>query len=143
MVYDPLHERHSQLLESRPTLPGAVDGNPLNRPGVPHESKPPARVGAAYWTSPDRQTSAEKPLVGQGRALTPVYSTANPPRGLSGVVRRFAYTIPDYRARRWMLLLLADRIDVLEHNPRALIKLLAGVAAVGVGVYAVRGLRDS
>jgi len=42
-----------------------------------------------------------------------------------------------------MLLLLADRIDVLEHNPRALIKLLAGVAAVGVGVYAVRGLRDS
>jgi hypothetical protein len=29
-------------------------------------------------------------------------------------MRRMAYRIPEWRARHWMLLLLADRVDVVE-----------------------------
>src|SRR5690606_24051434 len=48
------------------------------------------------------------------KRLTPVYGTAQPPRGVSGVLRRIAYRIPEHRARHWLLLLFADRVDVLE-----------------------------
>jgi hypothetical protein len=76
-----------------------------------------------------RQQSGEpRPMVGPNRFLTPVYSTALPPRGLSGVLRRAAYKIPDYKPRRWMLLLAADRVDVLEH-------MKLGRAVVGVSVF--------
>jgi hypothetical protein len=47
-------------------------------------------------------------------AKTPVFSTALPPRGLSGALRRLAHRVPDHRATHWLILLLADRIDAVE-----------------------------
>jgi hypothetical protein len=38
------------------------------------------------------------------------------PRGLSGLVRRAAYRVPEHRTARWALLLAGDRLDVLEHR---------------------------
>jgi hypothetical protein len=73
--------------------------------------------------------------------LTPVYSTAIPVRGLSGLLRRAAYKVPDYKARRWLLLIVADRIDALEHRPGALTKALAGVGLVTLAVFAARRLK--
>ena len=46
--------------------------------------------------------------------VTPVYGTSVEPRGLSGIVRRASYKIPEHNASRWMLLILSDRIDVVE-----------------------------
>jgi hypothetical protein len=43
--------------------------------------------------------------------ITPVFGTAQPPRGLTGMLRRMAYSFPEHRARRWMLLILTDRIE--------------------------------
>jgi len=45
-------------------------------------------------------------------ALTPVFGTAQPPAGLSGILRRMAYRVPEHRPRHWMPLMLADRVDV-------------------------------
>lgn len=47
-------------------------------------------------------------------APTPVFGTAQPLRGPSGVVRHLAYRVPEHYARHWMLLMAADRLDVLE-----------------------------
>lgn len=46
----------------------------------------------------------------------PVFGTAQPPRGVSGVMRRLAYRIPEHHAKHWMLLLAADRVDVVGHR---------------------------
>ena len=46
--------------------------------------------------------------------LTPVFGTSVPPAGLSGQLRRLAYRGPEDRMRRWLLLTLADRVDVGE-----------------------------
>jgi len=46
--------------------------------------------------------------------LTPVFGTSQPPRGLSGVLRSFAYRIPEHKASHWGLLLLSDRVDIIE-----------------------------
>lgn len=46
--------------------------------------------------------------------LTPVFGTSCPPRGLSGKIRDTAYIFSEGRLSHWMLLLLADRVDVVE-----------------------------
>jgi hypothetical protein len=43
----------------------------------------------------------------------PAPPTAPEEGGLAGVVRRAAYAFPEHRARRWMLLLAADRLQRL------------------------------
>jgi hypothetical protein len=45
---------------------------------------------------------------------TPVFGTAQPVRGLSGALRTRAYAIPEHHARHWLLLVAADRVDVVE-----------------------------
>jgi hypothetical protein len=70
---------------------------------------------AAGWTEPPQQRNTDDHL--HRAALdgpTPVAGTAQRPRGVSGSLRRAAYEVPEHYARHWMLLLMADRIDVLE-----------------------------
>jgi hypothetical protein len=84
------------------------------RPGVPRqlEAKP---VGHAHWERPARQSGGDRVLRDAQRTEpTATFGAENPPRGLSGALRRWAYRIPDYRARRWLLLMIADRIDTIE-----------------------------
>jgi hypothetical protein len=131
------------MTQNHPTVtrPAPLDEKPLARPGVPQELDPPAPLANAHWLTPDQQHSVQLPLVGAGRQLTPVYSVENPPRGLSGLVRRLAYRVPDYRPRRWLLLMLADRIDVVESNPTKLVRLLGSMGLVGLGLYGYAKLR--
>jgi len=110
------------------------DRSPLNRPGIPQEQEP-RPLASAHWLEPEQQVSAQAPLVGQGLKLTPVYSTAIPTRGLSGAMRRWAYGIADYKARRWLLLMIADRVDVLEHRPTKLLRAAVGLSLIGAGGY--------
>jgi hypothetical protein len=63
--------------------------------------------------------------------MPPVFGTAQPPAGLSGLIRRFAYRYPDNKPRRWLMLMLADRVDVLEHS------LLRRSLPVGAGLAAL------
>ena len=46
--------------------------------------------------------------------LTPVFGNACPPRGLSGLIRDFAYHFSEGRLLRWILLIAADRVDMVE-----------------------------
>jgi hypothetical protein len=84
-------------------------------------------------------------LVSIDRKLTPVYADTVPPRGLSGLLRRRAYRIHEHKARRWLLLLLADRIDVVESGVADLLKrrraLVLGLAGALGALAAARLLR--
>ncbi len=91
-----------------------IDAAAGTRPGVPRERAP--QGGAAWWDRPPQQQGTGA-LSRQGlRAATPVFGTAQPPRRLSGVLRRAAYRLPEHRSGRWVLLLAGDRLDVLEHR---------------------------
>ena len=119
----------------------AVDAPLSNRPGVPMEENPRPREGA-HWTQPPSQTDApDLPHRPDLPSLTPVYGTAVPPRGISGKLRRLAYSIPDHLPRHWLLLLLADRVDAVESllgrlaKPKPIAVALGGIAAlVGLGL---------
>lgn len=91
-----------------------ADLDPKSRPGVPMEWAP-HPAGAAHWTRPVKQP--ENPAVLKHplrKELTPVFGTGEPPKGLSGLIRKVAYRAPDHKAKHWLLLMLADRVDVVE-----------------------------
>jgi hypothetical protein len=113
------------------TLGPAADINPRNRPGVPMEKTAEPLPGSR--TPIEAQHSDVKVLHDPHRPVTPVYGTAQPPTGLSGLMRKLAYSYPDTYARRWMVLLMADRVDALEHRVRRSLRASASLAAVVVG----------
>ena len=107
----------------------AVDASRRNRPGVPMERPPEPLAGSRTPIEP--QHADVKVFKHESRAdLPPVYGTAQPPAGLSGLLRKWAYGYPDNLTRHWMMLMLADRVDVLEHNVRRSLRGAAGLAAV-------------
>jgi len=99
--------------ELRRTIPGwGVDLDPANRPSYPKEI---AAETGAHWDFPERQPerfAREKST--EHKFLTPVFGTAQPLRGLSGAIRRYAYTFSEGRMAHWLLLIAGDRVDVIE-----------------------------
>ncbi len=109
--------------ELRQRIPGwGVDLNPQDRPAVPKENFNPGGTGA-HWDFPDRQVPRwPREKSSEHRFLTPVFGTSCPPKGLSGAIRRYAYQYSEGRARHWLLLMLADHVDVLESSVRDLLR---------------------
>ena len=109
--------------ELRATIPGwGADLDPKNRPAVPKESFDLAATGA-HWTFPERQVAhAPRERSPEHKFLTPVFGTAQPLHGLSGVIRRYAYTFSEGRTPHWLLLIAGDRVDVLESRITALLQ---------------------
>jgi hypothetical protein len=119
MPYTPdkprLAESSDQLRER---IPGwGVDLDPRDRPSVPRLQFDPGRSGA-HWDFPERQPERwprERSM--EHKFLTPVFGTSTPPKGLSGVMRRYSYRrYSEARAAHWLLLLAADRVDAVESH---------------------------
>ncbi|MFL5307589.1 MAG: hypothetical protein ACJ8F1_20385 [Polyangia bacterium] len=109
---------HDQIARGAVGRPEAADADPTSRPGVPMYK--PAGSSAEIVRPPlEQQQTDVEVLVGRDIGqLTPVFGTCQPPRGLSGLMRRAGYKIPEHKAGRWMTLLLADRVDVWESRVR-------------------------
>jgi hypothetical protein len=111
--------------ELRARIPGwGADLDPKDRPSVPREVYDPAATGA-HWEFPERQPEKwprERSI--EHKFLTPVFGTSCPPKGLSGVIRKFAYAkYSEGRAAHWLLLLAADRVDTVESAARSMLTL--------------------
>jgi len=136
---DKLRQSHEHL--DRPVA--GADLPPHERPGVPmeHETRPltPTAPEHVERMRPRWGLTHRKEI----RSMTPVFGTGQPLHGISGLLRRAAYATYETRARHWMMLLMADRVNVLEHRIARLVKVLAlvpaGVAAV---VLAAKFLKD-
>ena len=131
-----------------------------NRPGVPMERTPP-RYTPANMPTPPAQTQRVEVLVSNERpGITQLHGTAQPPSGLSGMLRRAAFKFTENDIRHWLILLGADRINVVEgivedlahghvpnilgemglkaewqHNKAGLAKKVAIAGAVGAAAY--------
>ena len=46
--------------------------------------------------------------------VTRVIGTSSPPKGLSGMIRRYAFKYSEGSWRHWLPLILADRVNVIE-----------------------------
>lgn len=91
------------------------DLDPAVRPGVPRDKAPHIGVEHLYPESIPRQVPKHRihKSTEHGK-LTPVFGTSCPPRGLSGALRDVAYRYSEGRVARWLTLMVADRVDVVE-----------------------------
>ena len=135
-----------------------------NRPGIPMERTPPRFIPAPQERLPEQPQNVEILVSTERPGITPIFGTAQPPKGLSGVLRRVAFRWAENDLRHWLLLLAADRVNVVEgigedlaqgkvpnvlaemgikaeweHNKSGLVKkaVIAG-AVLGTAVYLMR-----
>jgi hypothetical protein len=110
-----LTTQERQRVDRSSTIKGwGSDLDPKLRPGVPRDKAPELGVESLY--PPIRQQVARIKIhksTEHGR-LTPVFGTSCPPMGLSGSIRDFGYKFSEGRLSRWMTLMLADRVNVVE-----------------------------
>ena len=97
-------------------IPGwGVDRDRNSRPAVPMERMPP-RLEGVHWTQPAQQPQTVEVLCCTERdsTLTPIFGSTLPPQGVSGGLRRAAFRFSENDLRHWLILLLADRTDMVE-----------------------------
>jgi hypothetical protein len=105
----------------RARIPGwGADLDPKDRPSSPKLQFQEDLTGA-HWEFPDRQPEKwprERSV--EHAFLTPVFGTGQPPKGLSGAIRKLSYArYSEGRAAHWLLLVLADRVDAWESHLRS------------------------
>nr|WP_221381459.1 hypothetical protein [Actinoplanes polyasparticus] len=124
MAYTPDKPKLAETSEQlRARIPGwGADLDPRDRPSVPREQFDPTFSGA-HWEFPERQpelSPRERSI--EHAFLTPVFGTSCPPRGLSGMIRRYSYAkYSEGRAAHWLLLLASDRVDAVESTLRSFV----------------------
>ena len=111
--------------ELRARIPGwGVDLDPKDRPSVPRERFDP-NLSGAYWDFPENQPEKwprERSI--EHKFLTPVFGTSCPPKGVSGMMRKYAYRrFSEARAAHWLILVAADRVDSLGSHLQSLLTL--------------------
>jgi hypothetical protein len=91
-----------------------ADLDPQARPAIPKERTPPRFINK-HWDDLDHQVPSVRVFHSNERpGLTPVFGTAQPPSGLSGMIRSGAFRFSENDLRHWLMLLFADRVNVVE-----------------------------
>ena len=111
---DPVERQHRHRDTAHIAGWGA-DVDPENRPAVPKERTPP-RLEGVHWDAPAQQRpaphrihhSTERP------GITPIFGTSVAPSGLSGLMRDAAFKYSENDIRHWLILLGADRVNMVE-----------------------------
>ena len=111
----------SDVLRAR--IPGwGADLDPADRPSVPRERLD-LMLAGDHGEHPEQQPEKwprERSV--EHLRLTPVFGTAQPPKGLSGAMRKLSYArYSEGQAARWLLLIAADRVDTVESALRSLL----------------------
>lgn len=97
-------------------IPGwSVDADPDNDPTYPMRDRSKDDGPGMNWTRPSLQPERVEVLRSiEHPRLPAVFGTSTPPRGLSGVLRRRAFKYSESNWGHWLILLAADRINVVE-----------------------------
>jgi len=85
-----------------------------NRPAVPMERTPPRFIHQPDGDPVQQREKVEILVSTERPGITPLFGTGQPPSGLSGMIRRLAFKSSENDVRHWLLLLLADRVNVVE-----------------------------
>ena len=138
-----------------------VDANPQNDPTYPYRDRS-GDDHSGQWARPTQQEPDVELLQSvEHKQLPAVFGTASPPRGISGMIRRGAFRYSESNWMHWLMLMGADRVDMVEglvedlarakipnipkemgvraewrHNKRGLAAKVGIAALIGGAVYA-------
>jgi hypothetical protein len=92
-----------------------IDADPLDLPAYPMKIRNENDNKGMVWERPLQQAAQVEILVSNERpTITAVFGTPNPPSGLSGKIRRYAFKYSESSYGHWLPLLLADRVNMIE-----------------------------
>lgn len=108
-------DRHSPPREHLQRIPGwGSDLDHKNRPAIPMERTPPRFIHVPEGQPVQQAQTVEVFCSPERPGITPLFGTAQPPKWLSGAMRRLAYKLPENDLRHWLMLIAADRVNVVE-----------------------------
>ena len=145
-----------------------VDANPENDPTYSYRDRS-ADDHSGEWARPAQQSPEVELLQSvEHKQLPAVFGTASPPKWVSGMIRRAAFRWSESNAAHWMLLMAADRVNMVEglvedlarakipnipkeiglpaawkHNKKGLAKTVGIAALAGGALFAWSRLRKS
>jgi hypothetical protein len=92
-----------------------VDADPKNDSTYPMKLRNNGEQAGYSWERPPRQPLTVEVMHSNERPdVTSVFGTSTPPSGLSGVLRRLAFSYSESSYGHWLPLVLADRVGVVE-----------------------------
>jgi hypothetical protein len=92
-----------------------VDADPKNDPTYPMKTRNNREHEGYNWERPSQQPINTEVLHSNERPnITAVFGTSTPPSGLSGIIRRVAFTYSESSYGHWLPLMLADRVSAVE-----------------------------
>jgi hypothetical protein len=107
--------RHSPPREQLQHIPGwGSDLDRKNWPAMPMERTPPRFIHVPAGQPVQQAQTVEVFCSPERPGITPIFGTAQPPKWLSGAIRRLAYKLPENDLRHWLMLLAADRVNMVE-----------------------------
>jgi hypothetical protein len=107
--------RHSPPREQLQRINGwGADLDRKNRPAVPMERTPPRFIHVPEGQPVQQAQTVEVFCSPERPGITPIFGTAQPPKWLSGAIRRLAYKLPENDLRHWLMLIAADRVNMVE-----------------------------
>jgi hypothetical protein len=103
------------LIDTSTVLGWGVDADPKNDPAYPMRHTEESATRGLDWQRPDLQQPDVEVLQSiEHNRLPAVVGTSTPPSGVSGVIRRYAFRRSESDWWHWLLLMGADRINVVE-----------------------------
>jgi hypothetical protein len=90
-----------------------VDADKKVRPGYPMWKIPEEGTGA-HWATPPEQPGFNDFFSNERPRPTRVFGNTVPPKGLSGLIRKFAFKYSEGSWAHWMGLIFADRVNMIE-----------------------------
>ena len=92
-----------------------VDADPENDPVYPMKTRNNGEHAGYSWVRPPQQPATVEVLHSNERPnLTAAFGTSTPPKGVSGMLRRFAFKYSESSYGHWLPLMAADRVGVVE-----------------------------
>jgi hypothetical protein len=92
-----------------------VDADPENDPTYPMRAAYRDDKGGMNWPRPALQPNSVELLQStEHNRRTAVFGTSTPPSGLSGAIRRRAFHRSEGKWGHWLMLLMADRVNMVE-----------------------------
>lgn len=97
-------------------IPGwGVDADPKNDPTYPMRDRSHEDKRGMNWRRPPQQRKTVEVLRSIERNDLPaVFGTSTPPSGVSGMIRRQAFRYSESQWAHWLMLMAADRVNVVE-----------------------------
>jgi hypothetical protein len=159
-------ETSATAIDTSTIIGWGVDADPDNDPTYPIRDRS-NDDHSGQWRRPARQDPEVELLQSvEHKQLPAVFGTASPPKWISGAMRRLAFRWSESNWAHWMILMGADRVNMVEglvedvargkvpniaremgvpaewkHNKTGLAKKVGVAAVIGAGIYGLMQLR--